>query len=185
MIPIPSLWMPILVAAVLVFLVSSVLHMMLKYHHSDYRQLAKEEATLAALRDAGVTPGLYQFPYCATPKDMGEPEMVEKCTRGPVGVLTILPSGPMKMGKYLTLWFLYAVLVSVFVAYLAGRTLAMGADYMAVFRFAGTVAFMAYGIGPIVDSVWKGVPWSNTVKSVFDGLVYALVTAGAFGWLWP
>ncbi len=185
MIAIPFLWMPILISAVLVFLVSSILHMVLKYHQKDYRQLPKEDATLASLREAGLTPGMYHFPHCATPKEMGEPEMVEKCTRGPVGVLTIFPNGPMKMGKYLVLWFLYAVLVSVLVAYLAGRTLSSGTDYMAVFRFAGTVAFMAYGIGPIVDSIWKGVPWSGTVKNVFDGLVYSLVTAGAFGWLWP
>ncbi len=185
MILIPSLWMPIVVASVLVFIVSSVLHMVLKYHNKDYRELPQEASTLAALRDAGVTPGLYHFPYCATPKEMGEADMVEKFKRGPVGMLTIMPSGPMKLGKFLGQWFVYIVLVSVVVAYLAGRTLPAGADYLAVFRLAGTVAFTAYGMGPMVDSIWKGVPWSATAKHVFDGLLYSLVTAGAFGWLWP
>ena len=185
MVPILSLWLPILVASVLVFVVSSILHMVLNYHHSDYRQLPREEETLAALRSAGVTPGLYHFPYCATPKEMGTPEMMEKLERGPVGLMTILPSGPMAMPKYLVQWFVYSLLVSLFVAYVAGRTLAGGAEYLAVFRVAGTVAFATYGLSQLVDSIWKGQPWSTTFKNVFDGLVYALVTAGAFGWLWP
>jgi hypothetical protein len=185
MVPISSLWLPILASAVLVFVASSILHMVLKYHQSDYRQLPKEAETLAALRGAGLTPGLYHFPYCASPKEMSAPEMVEKLEKGPVGLMTVMPSGPMAMGKYLTMWFVYSVLVSVFAAYLAGRTLATGTEYLTVFRVAGTAAFMAYGLSQLVDSVWKGAPWSNSLKNVMEGLFYALVTGGAFGWLWP
>jgi hypothetical protein len=116
---------------------------------------------------------------------MGTPEMQEKYRRGPVGHLTVMPSGRPNMGKYLGLWFGYSLVVGVFVAYLSGRTLEMGAQYLAVFRVAGTTAFMAYGLANLVDSIWRGAPWSNTVRAVVDGLVYALVTAGAFGWLWP
>ena len=89
------------------------------------------------------------------------------------------------MPKLLGLWFAYSVLVGVFVAYLAGRTLAPGTDYLAVFRFAGTVAFMSYGLSQIVNSIWMGQRWGPTIKHVLDGLLYSLVTAGAFGWLWP
>lgn len=185
MIPILDLWLPIVVAAVLVFVVSSLLHMLLTYHRRDYRQLPQETETLEALRRSSLTPGLYVFPYCTRTKDMGTPEMQEKYRRGPVGHLTVLPSGPPNMGKYLGLWFGYGLLVSVFVAYLAGRTLPMGAHYLAVFRVAGTAAFMAFGLANLVDSIWRGAPWSNTLRAVVDGLVYSLVTAGAFGWLWP
>lgn len=185
MIPILDLWMPILAAAIFVFVLSSILHMVFKYHHSDYRPLPNEADTLAQLRSLGLTAGLYNFPYCAEPKEMGNPEMVKKYTEGPVGLMTVLPSGPPAMGKYLGLWFAYTVLVGIFVAYIAGRTLAPGAHYLAVFRFTGTVAFMAYGVGNIVNSIWKGQPWSATLKEVADGLLYSLMTAGAFGWLWP
>ena len=34
-------------------------------------------------------------------------------------------------------------------------------------------------------AIWMGKPWSVAWKEVFDGLLYGLVTAGAFGWLWP
>jgi hypothetical protein len=44
---------------------------------------------------------------------------------------------------------------------------------------------MAYGLGNLSNSIWKGQPWSMTIKEVIDGLVYALLTAGTFGWLWP
>lgn len=185
MVTIPALWMPIVVSAVFVFLVSSVLHMVFKYHSAEYRKLPKEDETLAGLRAAGLTPGLYHFPHCATQKEMGSPEMIEKMKQGPVGMLTVFPSGPPAMGGYLAKWFLYCVLVGVFVAYLAGRNFAAGAEYRPIFRFAGTVAFMGYALGNLVSSIWKGQPWSATLKEVFDGTLYALVTAGTFGWLWP
>ena len=89
------------------------------------------------------------------------------------------------MGKFLGLWFAYCLLISLFVAYLTGRTVAPGTHYPAVFRVAGSVAFMSYSLGPLVNVIWKGQPWSNVLKESFDGLIYALLTAGTFGWLWP
>lgn len=185
MVPILDLWMPILVSAVLVFAVSSVLHMVFKYHNKEYRPLPREAETLAALRAAGLEPGLYHFPHCASMKEMGTPEMLEKMKQGPVGLMTVLPSGPPRMGGYLVKWFLYCVLVGVFVAYIVGHMFGPGMPYRPVFRFAGAVAFMGYALTSLVGSIWKGQPWSATLKETFDGLLYALTTAGAFGWLWP
>jgi hypothetical protein len=185
MVPILSLWAPILVATVLVFAVSSILHMVLKYHRADYRQLPRENETLDGLRRAGAPPGLYAFPYCPSGAEMRSPEMQERYRQGPVGLVTLLPNGPPNMTRYLGQWLAFLLLVSVFVAYLTGRTVAPGTDYLQVFRVAGTAAFMAYGLGRMVESVWAGVPWSNTLRALVDGLIYALVTAGAFGWLWP
>lgn len=185
MVPIPSLWLPIVLSAVFVFLLSWVLHMLLTYHRSDYGRLPGEEDVMAAMRKAGVQPGNYHFPHAASPKDMGSPEWIEKCNQGPVGIVHVMPSGPPNMGKYLATWFVFCLVVSVFVAYLTGRTLGPGAPYLSVFRVAGTAAFLAYALGEAMNSIWKGQTWSNTLKSMFDGLLYALVTAGAFGWLWP
>ena len=185
MISIPDLWLPIVVSAAFVFVVSSILHMVLTYHRADYRKLPMEDEVAEAIRRAGPGPGQYVFPYCSSAKEMGTPEMKEKLTRGPVGILTVRPSGLPNMGAHLGTWFGFCVLVSLFVAYLAGRTLASGAEYLAVFRLVGTVAFMGYAFGDFVDSIWKSQPWSNTFRAAFDGLVYALVTAGTFGWLWP
>jgi hypothetical protein len=185
MVPLTSLWLPIVLSAVIVFIASSLLHMVLPFHKSDYRKLPDEEKVQDVLRSAGVTPGpVYHFPH-TTHQEMKTPAAVERFKRGPVGLLTIFPSGAPSMGKYLGLWFVYCLLVGIFVAYLAGRTLAPGTDYLQVFRIAGTAAFLGYAFGQMQDLIWKGQTWGVTLKHVFDGLVYALLTAGTFGWLWP
>jgi hypothetical protein len=183
MVSLADLWMPIVVSAVFVFVVSSIVHMVLKYHRSDYHKIPNDDAVAHAL-GGNLAPGTYTYP-CVEMKDMKEPANLEKYKRGPVFLMNVLPSGAPQMGKYLMLWFLYSVLVSLFAAYVTGRTVDAGTDYLAVFRVAGTVAFMSYGLGPIVDSIWRGQLWSVTTKHVFDGLLYSLVTAGTFGWLWP
>lgn len=183
-----QLWLPVLVAAVLVFVASSVIHMALPIHKKDYAKLPNEDRALEGLRAAGVQRGHYVFPYAASMQEWGSPEHVEKMNRGPVGFMTVLPNGPIAMGKQLVSWFLYCVVSSVFVAYVAGFTIAAGAPAPSgalVFRLAGTVGFLAYGLGAVIDSIWKGQAWSTSFKFVFDGLVYALVTGGAFAWLWP
>ena len=185
MISLLDLWMPIVASAVAVFFVSSLVHMVLKWHAGDYKALPNEDETRAVLRKASLAPGGYHFPHCKEMKEMGSPEMLAKFKEGPVGYVMITPSGAPSMGKYLGVWFLYCLVVSVFVAYLTGHTVASGTPYLAVFRVAGTAAFMTYGLSCCVDSIWKGQRWSSTIKHVVDGLLYALVTAGCFGWLWP
>jgi hypothetical protein len=185
MVPITALWLPILLSAVIVFVASSILHMVLPYHKSDYRKLPEEDKIVDALRTAGVTPGpAYHFPHTSH-KEMKSPEVVDKFKRGPIGLLTVIPSGPPAMGKYLGLWFVYCVVVSLFVAFVAGSTLRPGTRYLLVFHLTGLAAFLAYGVGHLQDSIWKGQTWGVTAKHVFDGLIYALLTAGTFGWLWP
>ncbi len=185
MVPITALWLPILLSAVIVFVASSIMHMVLPIHKSDYRKLPEEDRVLDAMRAAGVTPGrMYHFPY-TTHKEMKSPEAVERFKRGPVGLLTVIPSGPPAMGKYLGQWFLYCVVIGVFAAYLTGRTRSSGTQYLEVFRVAGTTAFLGYAAAQIQDSIWKGQSWSVTLKHLFDGLIYGLLTAGTFGWLWP
>ncbi|MGH9776278.1 MAG: hypothetical protein ACRD50_15200 [Candidatus Acidiferrales bacterium] len=183
-VPLTALWLPIVLSAVIVFVASSIMHMVLPYHKSDYRQLPDEDKIRAALRGANLPRGLYIFPYC-THKDMKSPALQEKYKEGPVGILTIFPSGPPAMGKFMGLWFVYCLIISYFVAYLTGRTVAQGADYLAVFRVVGTAAFLAYGVGVLSNGIWKGQPWSMVIKEFFDGLIFSLLTAGTFGWLWP
>ncbi len=145
-VPLTSLWLPIVLSAVIVFIASSILHMALKYHQSDCKQLPEEDKLLAAIRAAGVKRGYYHFPYC-THKDMKSPAVVEKFKQGPVGMMTVLQDGPPAMGKYLVSWFIYCLVIGFFVAYLAAHTLALGTNYLEVFRVVGTAAFLAYGSG--------------------------------------
>ena len=185
MVTLGMLWLPILVATVLVFIASSVIWMALPYHKSDTRKLPDEGAALEPLATQDLAPGAYRFPWADDMKAMKEPAFIEKLSRGPVGFLTILPKGEFPMGKTLTQWAIYCLAIGVLVAYVTGRTLALDAHYLEVFRVAGTVAFLAYSGGHLPDAIWWGKPFANAWKEVADGLVYGLLTAGAFGWLWP
>ncbi len=179
-----SLWLPILLSAVIVFIASAILHMVLPVHKGDYKKLPDEEKVGAAIRASGAGRGLYMFPF-GTHQEMKSPAMMEKFKQGPVGTMTLLTPGPLNMGKYLGQWFVFCLVVNFFVAYLAAHTLAMGAHYLAVFRVVGTAGFLAYGLGYLSNGIWKSEPWGVVVKHVIDGLIYGLLVAGTFGWLWP
>lgn len=185
MVSIPELWLPILVATVLVFVASNIVWMALPHHKSDARGLPDEAAALDVLGKQGLKPGLYRFPWCNSMAEMKDPAFVEKLNKGPVAMLTVWPSGPFNMGRQLGLWTAYLVVMGIFVAYVAGRVLGPGAPYLEVFRLTGTVAFLGYSGAQLPSAIWWGKPMGVAVKEILDGLLYGLVTAGAFGWLWP
>ncbi len=185
MISVTELWLPILLSAVFVFVASSVLHMVLQIHNGDYKKLPGEDGIMETMRAEGVEHGMYMFPHASSMKDMGTPEMIEKYNQGPVAWLTVLPNGPIAIGKSLAQWFLYTVLIGFVVAYVATLGLSGGATYGTVFRLTGTVAILAYAFSAFPESIWKGQGWGVALKFVCDGVVYGLVTAGTFGGFWP
>lgn len=183
--PFGSLWLPVVVSAVAVWLVSAVLHMVLKYHRADYRQLADEEAVAPALRKAAPAPGLYTIPYCDDMSKMKDPAFLKRYDDGPVGLITVMRNGAPNMGKYLGQWFLFCFLISFVTGYVARHTLGYDTDGLEILRITGTVAFIGYGFGYFQSSIWLGVPWSNALRGLFDAAVFALVTGLAFRFLWP
>ena len=185
MVPIMSLWLPILLSAVAVFILSSIIHMALGYHANDFKGLPNEKQVLDDLRKLNIPDGNYSFPRATSMKEMGSAEFKEKMKLGPAGMITISKSGSTSMGKELILWFIYSIIVGIFAAYVAGRALEPGAYYLEVFRFAGVTSFVGYSLALLQGSIWFKKSWAVTLKSMFDGLIYALFTAGIFGWLWP
>lgn len=185
MVSIISLWLPILLSAVFVFVVSSIIHMVLPYHRNDFIKVPDEDGVMESLEEHKIPPGDYTIPCPGGMKEMNSPEYIEKLNKGPVVFMTVVRNGPPKMGGSLFMWFIYNIVVSIFAAYIAGRVLGPGAEYLAVFRFAGAVSFAGYSLALLQNSIWYKRKWSSTFKSIFDGLIYALVTAGTFGWLWP
>lgn len=180
-----SLWLPILLSAVFVFIASSLIHMVLKYHNSEYRQLANEDEVRDAIRKANPAPGQYVMPHCLDMKDMGGEDMQKKYADGPVGLIYLRPNGPPKIGSPMVSWFLFTVVVALFAGYIGYVTLPAKTHYLTVFRVVGSAAFMAYGLGTIPGAIWMGRPWSAIIKEIVDAVIYALLTAGTFGWLWP
>jgi len=183
--PFLSLWIPVLVSTVAVFVVSSIMHMALTYHKADYKGLPNEDAVRDVLGKGSLAPGLYQIPHCADMKSMQKPENLAKFEKGPIAVITVLPNGMPAMPKYLAQWFIFCMFVSFTAAYVARHTLHPGVDGMLVMRITGTVAFTGYGLTHVLDSIWKGQPWSNTGRSLIDGIIYAVTTGATFRLLWP
>ena len=179
------LWLPILLSAVCVFVASSVIHMASPWHKSDYPKMPDEDRVMDALRPLAIPPGDYFFPRPSSRADMGSPAFAEKMKKGPVAVMTVMPSGPMSMGRNLALWFVYIVAVNLFAGYIAGRALPPGTSYLQVFRFVGSAAFLGYSAALWQMWIWYRRSLLTTIKSTVDGLIYALLTAGTFGWLWP
>lgn len=180
-----ALWLPILLSAVFVFVVSSVIHMATPMHKGDYKKLPGEANVLSGMRSEGVAPGHYMFPCAESMKAMGEPEMIAKFNEGPVGYVTVIPNGPPAIGKSLITWFIYSIVIGALVAYAATLGLQAGAEFMTVFRFTAVAAILGYAVGEIPQSIWKGMSWGITLKFVIDGLLYGLTTAATFAWLWP
>lgn len=185
MIALASLWLPILLSAVFVFVASSLIHMVFKWHNSDYRALPNEDEVRDAIRKANPAPGMYVLPYCSEMKDMGSEPMMKKYQEGPVAMLFLKASGAPNIGPALVQWFIFSVGVSLFAAYVASRSLAPGVHCLQVFRIVGSFSFVAYAAGSIPAAIWMGQPWKAACKDMADGLIYALLTAGTFGWLWP
>ena len=181
---IAALWLPILVSAAIVFIASSIIHMAPLWHRSELPAPPDADRLADAVRPFRLQPGEYMLPRPKSMKDCNAPEFVDKLTRGPVFVMTVIPNGPMSMSRPLVQWFIFVVVVSVLTAYLAGATLPAGAPYLAVFRVTGTTAFIAYAAGVWPQSIWYSRPWSTTLKFTLDGLIYGLLTGGVFGWLW-
>jgi len=186
MVGVLALWLPILVAAVLVFVASSIIHMFLPYHKTDWGKVPAEDGVMDALRAFNIPPGDYGVPHAGTTEVMKSEEFKERVKKGPVLFMTVFPEGdPFDMRSQLAQWFGYSLLVGVFAAYIAGRALGPGAEYLSVFRFAGCMAFVGYALAHMQRSIWYKQSWSTTIKNMFDGLVYGLLTAGSFAWLWP
>ena len=183
--PFGSLWLPVVVSAVAVWLVSAVLHMVLKYHRADFRQLPEEEGVGHTLRKAAAAPGVYVIPYCSDMSLMKDPAFRKRYEDGPVALITVMRSGVPNMGKSLGQWLAFCLLVSFVTSYVARHSLDPGAVGIEVMRLTGAVAFIAYAFGNFQDSIWHGIPWSNSLRAILDAAVYALVTGLVFRFLWP
>ena len=181
-----ALWLPILLSAVVVFVISSLIHMVIKWHASGYHGFTNEDAVRDALRAGNPAPGLYILPYSADMKEMGSEAMQKKYRDGPVGHITLRPSGPVNMGKFLGAWFLWSLAVAVVAAYLATRVYGLDHGHArAAAKLFGAVGFIAHGFGTVTESIWMARPWSTSVKYLLDAALYGLGSGLVFYCLWP
>ncbi len=178
-----ELWLPILLSALGVFFLSSLVHIVLPWHHKDYDRLPDEDAFLDALRQGKVGPGNYVFPCALTVEERKQPEVIEKMTKGPIGTLTVRPG--FEMGKSMGAWLVLCFVISAFVAHLASLCMHAGSDSHLVFHNTALMALLGFSGSTASESIWMGRRWSTTFRHLLDGLLYALTTGAIFAWLWP
>lgn len=183
--PFGSLWLPVLVSAVAVWIASAIVWMALPHHKSDFKKLPSEDGISEALRKLSLTPGQYLLPFMGDRNAMKDPAFLKRVEDGPVAMITSRPNGMPAMGKNLILYFGYCVLVSFVTAYVARHTLSVGTSRFDVFHLTGTVAIAAYALAIFPESIWMWRPWPATLKSVCDSIAYGLMTGAIFAWLWP
>ena len=111
--------------------------------------------------------------------------MKERLEKGPRAFITVVPNGMPSMGPMMVKSFIYNLVVSLLVAYVAWHALGAGAPYLSVFRMVGATSMMSYILATVPDSIWFGRPWRNFGMQVVDGILFGLFSAGIFGWLWP
>ncbi|HYC52137.1 MAG TPA: hypothetical protein VEB19_13565 [Gemmatimonadaceae bacterium] len=186
MVSLTSLWLPILVSAVAAFIASAVVHMVLRYHNTDFGRIPGEDDVMRSLGSQALAPGDYIFPYPhGGEAAMKDPAFVEKRTRGPAGWVRVFRPGMPGMGPLFGKWFLYQLVISIFAAYLAGRALPSGAPGGEIFRFTTTVGFLAYGMAYAGEAIWYERPWSTALKNLLDAVIYGAAMGAVFVWLWP
>jgi len=185
MVTLAALWVPILVSAVLATFAGFLVWMLLPHHRTDWRRLPDEGAVWDVLARQKPAPAQYMLPYMMDPKDRGNEELLGKLETGPVALITIGKPGRPAMGRNVGLQFVYHLVVSFVIAYLASRTLAPGTDYLQVFRVVGTVGVLAYTAALVPHAIWFSRPWGVLGKEIVDGIFIALLTAGSFGAFWP
>lgn len=179
------LWLPILVSAVIVFVASSIIHMAPLWHKGDYPKLPNEPAFADAVRPMAIPAGEYMVPRAGNMAEYKTPEFQEKVNKGPVMVMTVLPPGPVSMARNLSLWFIYCVVVNAVAGYVVLHAIGPQQPYPRVFKYVAMTSFIGYTFALWQMWIWYWRSAMLTLKSSLDGVIYALITAGVFVWLWP
>jgi hypothetical protein len=181
-----SLWLPIVLSGVFVFIASALINMLFKFWHApDYRGFSNEDEIRAAIRNGNPeVPGQYALPWCSA-EAMKDPAMQEKFRQGPVGIVYLRRAGAMNMGVLLLQWFVFCLLVSLFCALIAGHAAQAGANRISVFQVTTLAAVLGHSFGCFTDGIWRGFPWKAGIKYMVDGVIYAVITGATFMWLWP
>ncbi|MCR9247631.1 MAG: hypothetical protein NXI31_21610 [bacterium] len=180
-----ALWLPILLSAVFVFVVSSIIHMVLPIHRKDFGKVPDEDEVRAAIRKASPAPGQYMIPCAPDMQAAATPEFKAKLDEGPVATMIVRPNGLWGLGPALLKWFVFSLVVSTFCAYLTAIRNAPGAEAKVVFQMTGAIATLGYVFSHVHEWTWKGLPTAVMVRFAIDGAIYAMVTAATFAWLWP
>jgi hypothetical protein len=183
--PFLELWLPTLLSAVAVFILSSIIHMVVPWHRNDYTKFPDEAGVLDALRAFNLASGEYMAPRPASRADMGSPEFAEKVKRGPLVILNVASGDSVSLARPLILWLVYVIVVSAMAGHIAYPRHDLQVDSRSIFHTVALTSLLAYAGALWQQTIWFRKPWLTSLKSTFDGLIYAVVTGLIFVYFWP
>lgn len=178
------LWLPILLSAAVVWIISAVVWTAMPHHKQDFIRLPDEDGFMDDLRKSGIKPGNYVFPDFRGSEAMKSEKVQKALEHGPVGHLSLWPT-PLTMGGKLVATFIVYLVVSILIAYLTRVALPGAAPFAKVFQLAGTAGILAYCFSFIPNAVWFGSYKRTIVANIVDGIAYGLITGAIFAWRWP
>lgn len=178
-----SLWLAVILSGAAVWIASALGWMLVGHHGRDWDRLPEEPKVLDTLRNLGIPPGSYGFPYMASHKEANTPEGREKWAKGPLGTIRIW--GPTNMGKNMALTALLFLVVSGLIGFQASLCLPRGAGFVKVFQVTGIAGVLAYSFAFIPGDLWFQAKLRATFMNVVDGIVFGLITGVVFATLWP
>jgi hypothetical protein len=178
------LWLPILLSAIAIWVISVIASMALPHHKRDFIDLPGEDGFMDYIRTSGIKPGNYLFPDFRGREAM-KSEKVEKALKeGPVGHLSVWRT-PLTMGGKMAATFIVYLVVSTLIVYLTRVAIPGAAPFAKVFQVAATAGILAYCFSFIPNAVWFGSYKRTIVATFIDGIVYGLITGAIFAWRWP
>jgi len=178
-----QLWLPILVATVVLFFASFLAWVVLPHHKPDVRRWPDEDALLEFMRRSGAEPGEYMFPLIDD-KDMKQDWAQQRYAAGPWGVINLWGGQP-NTALNLLKTVLFFLVVSFFVAYVGAAALPPGASFGEVFRIVGVTALLAHTAGGVCREIWFTRPLRAKLMDFIDGVAFGLLTGLVFALLWP
>jgi hypothetical protein len=178
------LWLPILLSATAIWVISVIASMALPHHKRDFIDLTDEDGFMDYIRGSGIKPGNYLFPDFRDREAMKSEKVQKALKEGPVGHLSVWRT-PLTMGGKMAATFIVYLVVSTLIAYLTRVALPGAAPFAKVFQVAVTAGILAYCFSFIPNAVWFGSYQRTIVASFIDGIVYGLITGAIFAWCWP
>lgn len=192
-----SLWLPIVLSAAAVWVMSALVWMVMPHHKKDFIGLGStdEDALMAFIRERGIKAGNYGYPDCHSAGAMKSEKVRKAWVEGPVGQLSVWKT-PLTMGDKMVATFVVYLVVSALIGQLTSVAVPMGAggvggvegagaSFGTVFRFAAGAGVLAYCFSFIPSAIWWGAYKRTIVANVVDGVAYAAITGAMFAWLWP
>lgn len=179
------LWLPVVVATAVCFILSALAWTVLPHHKTEWKGPPNQDGMMDLLRQGGAQAGAYLFPHADRSDKAAFAEAMKKFAEGPAGVMFIFPRGPMNMGKMMGQQVVFFLVVNALLAWIGYHLPLFGDPVGRVFRMLGTIAFMTYFLASVPESIWFGRPWKSLVLQGVDAVLYTVASAGILAWLWP